>query len=145
MRVILALSVLVACDTSTGDVEDSGANFCQTLDDGDAVWVEDASDAGANSGSLELRVITDQAEDPHDPYYVAYRAYSLEPAETGGVQTTGQTNGDGLVQKTLGVGTWNFEATWSRGSVTCMATMSNVAITEGQTTHACVVLTCPVD
>lgn len=145
MRSVPILVVLLACDTATVDTEDSGANFCQTLDDGDAVWMEEASDAGAGSGSLDLRVITDQADDPHDPYYVAYRAYSLEPAETGGVQTTGQTNGDGLVQKTLGAGTWNFEATWSRGSVTCTATMLELAITEGQTTHACVVLTCPVD
>ena len=145
MRTPVLFLFLAACAPEVVQTVDTAAAFCDTLDDADGVWMEEVSDASANSGSLDLRVITDQADDPHDPLYVAYRAYSLEPAETGGVQTTGTTNGDGLVQKTLGIGTWDFQATWTRGAVTCTAIMNDGLIVEAQTTHACVVLTCPLN
>jgi len=107
------------------------------------MWLEATSTAAAGSGTLDLRVITDQSDDPHDPYYVAYRNYTLEPALTGGVQTTGSTSGDGLVEKTLGAGVWKFEATWTRGSTTCLAASEELLVNDGETTHACLVLTCP--
>jgi len=139
---ILALSAL-GCGPTYIDTGLADPPFCESLTDGGKTVLEDGSEASAGSGSLHLRVITDQSDDMFDPYYVAYRAFSLEPSETGGVQTTGNTNGDGLVDKTLGEMPWDFEATWTRGSTTCSAVMNGLEIQEGKTTNACVVLTCP--
>lgn len=144
LRLPLILVLLPACTGTAAVDSDTAPEFCTVIEHDGEMWLEPVSDAAAGSGTLDLRVITDQSEDVNDPYYVAYRAYALEPAETGGVQTTGSTSGDGLVQKTLGEGVWTFEATWTRGSVTCIATTDALLINSGETTHACVVLTCPV-
>lgn len=144
MRLFWPVLLLAACEPYQRDSTPEEGEFCSTLDDGGAQELADGSDAAAGSGSLELRVITDQSDDPRDPYYVAYRAYSLEPSQTGGVQTTGKTTGDGLVVKTLGAGTWDFEATWTRGSTTCTASMPELVLESGKTTSACAVLTCPL-
>lgn len=142
---LLPLFALLGCTTSTYDSADVEPEFCSDPSfDGMTESIE-GSDAGAGSGTLNIRVITDQSDDPNDPFYVAYRAYALEPTETGGVQTTGTTSGDGLVSKNVGAGLWNFEATWTRGSTTCSAIATAIPVEEGMTTSACVVLTCPLD
>jgi hypothetical protein len=140
----LALGLLMACDgdAGTGETGDPTTEFCSTLDDGNTYEDYGSAEVGAGSGSLNARVITDQSEEVRDPFYVAYRPYTLEPVETGGVQTKGSTTGDGLVEKTLGVGNWDFEVTWTRGSTTCVAAMQ-FPILEQQTTRVCVVMTCP--
>jgi hypothetical protein len=140
-----ALLLTVACDGNAAATDSDMAPppFCTVAEHDGEMWLDETSAAASGSGSLDLRVITDQSEDVNDPFYVAYRNYTLEPTETGGVQTTGTTSGDGLVQKTLGAGIWTFEATWTRGSTTCLATTEALLIESGQTTHACVVLTCP--
>lgn len=143
-RLPFLLLLTAACDTNAGLDSDTAPEFCTVVEHDGEMWLDATSDAATGSGSLDLRVITDQSDDVNDPYYVAYRNYALEPAETGGVQTTGTTSGDGLVQKTLGAGVWTFEATWTRGSVTCVAATDALLINSGETTHACVVLTCPV-
>lgn len=142
---MLLLPALWACQTATYDSADVEPEFCSDPSFGGQSYTEEGSDASAGSGTLSIRVITDQSDDPFDPYYVAYRAYALEPSETGGVQTTGTTSGDGLVEKTLGAGTWDFEATWTRGSTTCSAVAEALVVEELKTTYACVVLTCPLD
>lgn len=146
MRFCLALVLAIAgCQTYSTDTAGEEPEFCSDVSFGGQSWVEDVSDASAGSGTLSIKVITDQSDDPSDPYYVAYRSYALEPTETGGVQTIGTTSGDGLVEKTLGAGLWDFEATWTRGSTTCVAVAEALAVEEVKTTHACVVLTCPLD
>jgi hypothetical protein len=135
--------LLAACAGNQAADSAVEPEFCSLPEFDGEMWFEPVSDAADGSGTLDLRVITDQSEDVNDPFYVAYRNYTLEPTETGGVQTTGTTTGDGLVQKTLGAGIWTFEATWTRGSSTCLATTDALLINSGETTHACVVLTCP--
>ncbi len=144
MHRLAALTLLAAACTGTQSLDsETEPEFCTvTAHDGE-MWMEATSTVADGSGALDLRVITDQSEDVNDPFYVAYRNYALEPTATGGVQTTGTTSGDGLVQKTLGAGIWTFEATWTRGSVTCVAATEALLINSGETTHACVVLTCP--
>ena len=142
MRVALALFA-VACspdfvDSSEGDA----AAFCSTVEEA-GTWEQIVDqEVSASSGVLWVRLITDQSDDPRDPYYVAYRAYALEPAETGGVQTTGSTTGDGIIEKTLGVGNWAVEATWTRGSTTCTAE-ATLPVDEQTMTRGCILLTCP--
>ena len=143
MRLTVLVLAASGCATSAVDTAVEDPPFCESLADAGKTVSEDGSDASEGSGTLELRVITDQSDDIFDPLYVAYRAYALEPSETGGVQTTGTTSGDGLVERKLGAGDWDFEATWTRGSTTCTATMEALTVDSGRTTHACVLLTCP--
>ena len=144
MRFVFVALLALACDASNTDTGFEEPPFCVDLADGGKTVLAEGSEASSGSGTLSLRVITDQSDDPFDPLYVAYRDFALEPADVGGVQTTGQTNGDGLVSETLGAGSWNFEATWSRGSTVCTAELGDIAVESGQTTSACVVLTCPL-
>ena len=134
---------LLACSPA---IEDTGADdpaaYCSTLAEAGGWTFDPAEDVSSASGVLWVRLITDQSDDPRDPFYVAYRAFALEPAETGGVQTTGTTSGDGIIEKTLGVGNWTLQATWTRGSATCMAE-ATLPVEEQTTTRACVLLTCP--
>ena len=130
----------------TPDFADSGksdpSSFCSTVDEA-GTWEQLVdNDVSGSSGVLWVRLITDQSDDPRDPYYVAYRAYALEPAETGGVQTTGSTTGDGIIEKTVGVGNWAVKATWSRGSTTCTAE-GTLPVEEQKMTRGCLLLTCP--
>lgn len=145
MRLTALAFVALGCSTTGTDTGFVDPPFCESLVDGGTTVIEDGSDAAAGSGSLALRILTDQSDDPFDPLYVAYRDFALEPSGTGGVQTIGKTTGDGLVEKTLGAGPWDFEATWTRGSTTCTATMEELEIEEARTTNACVILTCPVE
>lgn len=139
----LVLVPLVACAPVEVDSSvDLASAFCAEVDEGGTWEQESASDVAESSGLLFARVITDESDDPRDPVFVAYRDYTLEPAETGGVQTVGKTTGDGIVEKTLGVGTWLFQATWTRGSTTCKAEME-IPIAAQTTTYACALLTCP--
>ncbi|MBM4369404.1 MAG: hypothetical protein FJ102_24540 [Deltaproteobacteria bacterium] len=139
----LVLFPLVACAPVEVDSSvDLASVFCAEVEEGGTWEQEAASDVAESSGLLFARVITDESDDPRDPVFVAYRDYTLEPAETGGVQTVGKTTGDGIVEKTLGVGTWHFQATWTRGSTTCKAEME-IPIAAQTTTYACALLTCP--
>lgn len=142
MRPCLPLLLLSCAGDNLDSVPDDPAAFCSTLDEV-GTWEQlDEPGVAASSGVLYARIITDQSEDPRDPYYVAYRSFAIEPAETGGVQTTGTTSGDGIMQKTVGVGNWAFKATWSRGSTTCLAE-ATIPVASQQLTRACVLLTCP--
>lgn len=137
------LPLLFACTPENIDSGDeSGASFCSTLDEVGTWEQSPIETVSASSGVLWARLITDQSDDPRDPFYVAYRAFALEPAETGGVQTTGSTSGDGIIEKTVGVGNWALKATWSRGSTTCLAE-ATLPVEAQMTTRACVLLTCP--
>ncbi len=142
MRALVFLSLLACAPQEVDTAVDLEVAFCDVVDDAGEWKQEEGADVASSSGRLYARVITDQSEDPRDPVYVAYRDYTLEPAETGGVQTVGKTTGDGIVEKTLGVGTWLFKATWSRGSTTCSASLE-VPIASETTTYACALLSCP--
>lgn len=142
MRFLVLLPLLACAPQEVDSAVDLEVAFCDVVDDAGTWEQEEGADVAASSGRLFARVITDQSEDPRDPVYVAYRDYTLEPAETGGVQTVGKTTGDGIVEKTLGVGTWLFKATWSRGSTTCSANLE-LPIAAETTTYACALLSCP--
>src|SRR4051812_15207708 len=114
------LLLLAACSAGSTaiDTSDSAtAEFCSTGDDAGLVNVDD-SGGNSTSGQLELRLITDAATDPHDPMYTAFKAYTLENTDMQGVQTTGETSGDGLVHELLGAGPWFFQAAYTRGAIT---------------------------
>lgn len=141
---VLPLTLLACASAGAGGGSDTatpGDDFCASLDDGGRSLVEAGGGSGA-SGALSLRVITSASDDPRDPMYVAFRDYTLENTETGGVQTTGATSGDGLVDELLGAGPWQFRAALTRGSTTCTAEL-DVTIEAGATTRACAVMTCP--
>ena len=141
MRVILLTLLAAACDgdADTGDPVTKG--FCLDLNDGNTSVMEDGGATGS-SGVLNIRVITSESDDPRDPLWVAFKPFTLEPTETGGIQTTGETSGDGLVVKTVGAGLWSFEAAYTRGSSNCTATME-IEVEAERTTYACPVLSCP--
>ncbi|MES2644820.1 MAG: hypothetical protein V4850_35360 [Myxococcota bacterium] len=127
----------------TTDADDtSGApEFCATLNDGGLT--ESVAEGGnGTSGLLSLRVLTDESEDPRDALYVAFKEYTLENVDSGGVKTLGKTTGDGLVTELLGAGNWGFSAAYTRGSLTCIAQI--VALVEpNTTTYGCPVMDCP--
>lgn len=140
---LFTLVLVAACTPASVDSSvESSASFCSTLDEV-GTWEQSPIDSvSASSGVLWARLLTDQSDDPRDPFYVAYRAFALEPAETGGVQTTGNTSGDGILERTVGVGNWALQASWSRGSTTCLAE-ATLPVDPQMTTRACVLLTCP--
>ncbi len=140
--VLLPLLALAACAgaPSTGIDTSADANFCDTPDDASA-WNQEEGGGDGSSGELDLLVINDAVEDPHQPEYVAYKNYTLEPTETGGVQTPGQTSGDGIVSQKLGAGQWTFKASTQRGPDSCHAEME-FPIGAGKTTHACALMSC---
>jgi hypothetical protein len=145
MRALLPLFLaLAACagpnGTSDGDSAGTG-EFCSTLGDGGVAFSE-AVGGNETSGLLSLRVLTDQSADPKDPLYVAFKSYTLENIDSGGVKTLGKTTGDGLVSELLGAGNWAFSAAYTRGSLTCLAQME-VLVEANSTTYGCPVMTCP--
>ncbi|MDP2308037.1 MAG: hypothetical protein Q8P18_18575 [Pseudomonadota bacterium] len=146
-----AVSLLALCSTTllacTGvpstDADDTAVTtgFCATLADGGLTETE-AEGGNGTSGILSLRVLTDESEDPRDPLYVAFKAYTLENLESGGVKTLGKTTGDGLVEELLGAGSWTFSAAYTRGSLTCLAQMEAL-VEPNTTTYGCPVMDCP--
>jgi hypothetical protein len=140
----LALVVFVAACSSGGpDTGDSaGAEpFCSTLNDGGAYETE-AGGGNGTSGELDIRVLTSESTDPKDPLYVAFKDFTLQNIDSGGVKTTGKTSGDGLVSELLGAGNWRFSAAYIRGALTCLAEI-DVPIAADTTTSACPVMACP--
>lgn len=141
MRLMLLLLLPACSGTSEVDSADAVADFCSSIDDRDQTVVEQLG-GNASSGNLEIRLLTDAVTDPHDPMYTAFKSYTLENTQSQGVQTTGETTGDGLVHELLGAGPWLFRAAYTRGSRICTAELA-VTITANTTTHGCAVLTCP--
>lgn len=137
------VAMLVGCGPGAEETTDSAVvdEFCADLEDGGVAVVEEGG-GNQTSGWIHVRMLTDESADPRDQVYVAFKAYTLESIEQGGVQTTGQTSGDGLVEELVGAGTWMFEAAYPKGSTTCTAVME-IPVETGNTTHACPVMTCP--
>lgn len=139
---LLAMLQFSACAGDTAvDSGPVGDTFCSGLGERGTTERVEGGATGA-SGALFVRVITSASEDVRDPLYVAFKDYSLEHVTAGGVQTTGYTSGDGLVQELLGPGMWTFRASFPRGSRTCLAE-TQVEIQVGTTTRACAVMDCP--
>lgn len=143
MRVLLPL-LLTGCagGAATGVGDDTAeTDFCSTLEDG---GLSKTIDGGGNStsGLVQIRVLTNESTDPRDPLYVAFKSYSFENVDSGGVKTVGQTTGDGLVEEQLGAGNWRFSAVYSRGSLLCVAEI-DVAVEPNKTVMGCPVMDCP--
>jgi hypothetical protein len=141
---LLAL-FLTACTTTTGPKEsvDSGPlGFCEKVSDGGSYEAADR-EGSASSGDLVVKMITVEDVDIRNPLYIAFKDYTLENTDTGGIQQTGQTSGDGIASITgLGPGNWSFQASFARGSRICTAVLS-VPVAAGQRTTGCVVMSCP--
>ncbi len=143
MRVLFAF--LLGC-TGNAAIDSSGDSaavdeYCDTLDEGGRFSTAEGGATGA-SGLLAARVITSESEVARDPLYTAFKQYTIENVDSGGVQTTGETTGDGLVEEVLGAGTWALRVSYPRGSAACTAEIE-VPIVAGSTTNACVVMDCP--
>lgn len=137
-----AALLLWGCGPNASDSDSAAAvEPCETLEDAGTQVTEEGG-GNATSGLLLITVLTDESTDAHDPLYVAFRPYTLENIDVGGVQQTGKTSGDGLVEETLGEGTWAFDAAYTRGSTTCLASIE-VSVVAGQTTTACPLMSCP--
>lgn len=145
MRIsLLPFAALAACSgAATGGVDDSAGTgeFCSSLADG-GQYVTFPEGGNDTSGALVIRVLTDESTDPNDPLYVAFKSYSLQNVVSGGVKTTGQTTGDGLVDELLGAGTWAFIAVYTRGSLVCTAEIE-LPLEANSTTYGCPIMTCP--
>ncbi|MDP2316665.1 MAG: hypothetical protein Q8P41_27470 [Pseudomonadota bacterium] len=141
---LLLVPLFLACtgpSTKNGDDSADNGEFCSTLNDG-GVTVAVAEGGNDTSGKLSLRVLTDESTDARDPLYVAFKEYTLENVDSGGVKTFGKTSGDGLVDELLGAGNWAFSAAYTRGSLTCLAQI-DALIEANTTTLGCPVMTCP--
>ncbi len=144
---LLSLALLSGCagpaGTGVTDADDSAGTdeFCSTLADG-GTYETLAEGGNDTSGLINLRVLTSESADPKDPLYVAFKSYSLENVDSGGVKTVGQTSGDGLVEELLGAGNWHFSAAYTRGSTTCLAEI-DLPVAANQTTLGCPVMMCP--
>lgn len=146
MRILVCVSLLAVACTGKGTTQETGDSepyeFCDALTDGGQYRIESGG-GGTNSGDLWVRVLSGESSDPNEPLYVAFKDYTLENTDVGGVPTTGQTSGDGLVEvDNLGAGNWLFRATYSRGSSTCTAELA-VPIQAASTTAGCPIMTCP--
>ena len=90
-----------------------------------------------------MRIITTEDLDIRNPLYIAFKDYTLENVDMGGIQQTGQTSGDGIATvQGLGPGNWLFVASFARGSKICKAEMT-VELKAAATTHGCAVMDCP--
>lgn len=144
MRSCLGFLLLTACagtGTGVGDDDTASTEFCSTLNDAGQTVVADEG-GNATSGDLHIRVLTSESTDIRDPLYVAFKSYTLENLDSGGVKTTGKTSGDGLVDELLGAGNWHFSAAYTRGSLLCLAEL-DLVLGENQTTTGCAVMSCP--
>lgn len=144
MRILLLLSLAAGCTGGGSDTDTDSAGiagFCETLNDGDT-WVTAPGGGNASSGQISLRLLTSESADPNDPLYIAFKDFSLENTQAGGVQTIGSTSGDGLVEQQVGAGTWAFRASYTRGSTTCLAEME-LPVEGDTTTYGCPVMRCP--
>lgn len=140
---LLVVPLASACTNgaASDDSASATANFCTTLND--AGLTTSAAEGGNDtSGILSIRVLTSESVDPQDPLYVAFKNYTLENLDSGGVKTTGKTTGDGLVEVMLGAGTWDFQAVYTRGSLTCSAQIEAL-VEPNATISACPVMNCP--
>ena len=138
---LLPLAACTGAPTTNGDSASDQAEFCSSLNDGGQT--QSLAEGGNDtSGVLKIRVLTDESEDPRDPLYVAFKEYTLENVDSGGVKTLGKTSGDGLVEELLGAGNWSFSAAYTRGSLTCLATIQ-MPVEPNTTTYGCPVMTCP--
>jgi hypothetical protein len=141
---IVALSLFFGACSGGGNTSDDSAGsteFCSTLADG-GTYVQENTGGTSTSGSLHIRVLTSESTDPNDPLYVAFKDFTLENVDSGGVKTTGKTSGDGLVDLTLGAGNWHFSAAYTRGSLTCLAEL-DIPLAANTTTNGCPIMTCP--
>jgi hypothetical protein len=140
---LLLVALGAGCTGGGPSSDDSAASteFCSTLNDGGTY---ETADGGGNStsGQLSLRVLTSESTDPRDALYVAFKDFTLENVDSGGVKTTGKTSGDGLVSELLGAGNWHFSAAYTRGATTCLAEI-DVPVTANTTTSGCPVMVCP--
>jgi hypothetical protein len=144
MRTALTLSALLAGCTGpsyTPDSTPTSEDFCSSLNDG-STYVTSDEGGNSTSGQLDIRVLTSESGDPRDPLYVAFKEYTLENVDSGGVKITGKTSGDGLVSELLGAGNWHFSAAYTRGALTCLAEL-DLPIAAMTTTNGCPVMVCP--
>ena len=142
---LLGLLSLVACSDTSAPVDTAVTEthpFCDLVTDGGST-ISDAAGGNESAGDLVIRVITSESVDPHDPLYVAFKDYTLENIDMGGVASTGKTSGDGIVSvNNLGPGDWAFRATWSRGSAICEAS-ATLPVVAATTLYGCPVMSCP--
>lgn len=141
---MVLLSYLLACTSSniTNESDTAPKGFCSDLEDGNLSQVE-AGGGSSGSGDLEMRLITTEDVDQRNPLYIAFKDYTLENIDMGGIQQTGQTTGDGLAfANGLGPGNWLFVASFARGSRICKAELT-VELKASSTTMGCAVMSCP--
>lgn len=82
--------------------------FCEDIADADTYTLKDGDVSGSN-GSLYGRIITDEAEDPHNPNFVGRVTYILENLDVGGSPRYGESSDDGEIVTTLGEGNWRIQ------------------------------------
>jgi hypothetical protein len=147
MRDLLLLGavLLVGCDAGDSDSASDTAEdtdlFCQDIASADSYDIRDGDISGAN-GSLYGRIITDEADDPHNPNFVAKVTYILENLDVGGSPRYGESNDVGEIVSTLGAGNWRIQLSNNRvAGYTCYNDQQFV-IEAGQITELCLDVAC---
>lgn len=147
-----AILLTAACALLAGGCSGGGSNgvgddtgtanqpFCYIAADADTHYIDAGGGAGA-SGKLFGLLLTDRAEDLHDPNFVAYVEYTLESVDFGGSQLIGESSPEGDFVETLGAGTWRIQVADSKMGYTCQNTYE-FDIAAGDTTFLCLDMAC---
>jgi len=128
--------------TDTADPEDTDIDrFCDEIADADAYELREGDIAGAN-GSLFGQVITDEADDPYNPNFVAQVTYILENLDVGGSPRYGESNDIGEIVATLGAGRWRIQLSNNRVAGYDCYNDQEFVIEAGQITELCLDVAC---
>jgi hypothetical protein len=115
--------------------------FCEDIVEADAYTLRDGDGEGVN-GSLYGRIITDEADDPHNPNFVAKVAYILENLDVGGSPRYGESSNVGEIVATLGAGQWRIQLSNNRVAGYDCYNDQTFVIEAGQITELCLDVAC---
>jgi len=131
---------LFSCGETLTDDTSTTTEYCYSLDDKNTHFIDTGGGDGA-SGKLYGRLVTDKAEDLHDPNFVANVEYTLQSLDVGGSQQTGETTSEGDFVETLGAGSWLIKVADQRQGYSCQNDYE-FTIEAGDTTRMCLDLAC---
>ena len=141
-----AAALLAGCSDGAA-VDTAGASethlelFCEDIIEADAYTLREGDGEGVN-GSLYGRIITDEADDPHNPNFVAKVAYILENLDVGGSPRYGESSNVGEIVATLGAGQWRIQLSNNRVAGYDCYNDQTFVIEAGQITELCLDVAC---
>ena len=116
--------------------------FCEDISEANAYTLRDGGDGEGVNGSLHGRIITDEADDPHNPNFVAKVTYILENLDVGGSPRYGESSDVGEIVATLGAGLWRIQLSNNRVAGYDCYNDQTFVIEAGQITELCLDVAC---